>query len=148
MCNCILFSKAFFPPRPLKKSIVGQHNLGKKRIKNCPYIKRASQNSWHTKYIYIFFFCIGSSVCTGWDIQGLSIILNNNNIFKCDCEFNHLKTNNFSVNIIYSFSELSRLEDTARYAGLLLAPAKSFGLWAKKTSLCCFGPFLAIFCFQ
>ena len=30
-----------------------------------------------------------------------------------------------------------KLEDTARYAGLLLAPAEGF--------LCCFGPFLAIF---
>ena len=47
----------------------------------------------------------------------------------------------------------SKLEDTARYAGLLLAPAESFGLWPrlflpfgqKKSLLCCFGPFLAIF---
>ena len=45
------------------------------------------------------------------------------------------------------------LEDTARYAGLLLAPAEGFGLWPtlflpfgqKKSFLCCFGPFLAIF---
>jgi hypothetical protein len=42
------------------------------------------------------------------------------------------------------------LEDTARYAGLLLAPAESFGLrprlflpfGQKKSFLCCFGPFL------
>ena len=43
------------------------------------------------------------------------------------------------------------LEDTARYAGLLLAPAEGFGrgfflaFWQKKGLLCCFGPFLAIF---
>ena len=45
------------------------------------------------------------------------------------------------------------LEDTARYAGLLLAPAESFGLvlglflpfGPKKSLLCCFGPFLAFF---
>ena len=45
------------------------------------------------------------------------------------------------------------LEDTACYAGLLLAPAEGFGLWPwlfqpfgqKKSFLCCFGPFLAIF---
>ena len=45
------------------------------------------------------------------------------------------------------------LEDTARYAGLLLAPAEGFDLWPrlflpegqKKGFLCCFGPFLAIF---
>ena len=45
------------------------------------------------------------------------------------------------------------LEDTARYAGLLLAPAEGFGLrprlflhfGQKKSLLCCFGPFLAFF---
>ena len=49
---------------------------------------------------------------------------------------------------------LLTLKDTARYAGLLLAPAEGFGhrpmaffaLRAKKESLlCCFGPFLAFF---
>ena len=44
-----------------------------------------------------------------------------------------------------------KLEDTAHYAGLLLAPAKGFGLGffclsgKKESLLCCFGPFLAIF---
>ena len=44
-----------------------------------------------------------------------------------------------------------KLEDTARYAGLLLAPAEGFGRHfffpsgKKKSLLCCFGPFLAIF---
>ena len=33
------------------------------------------------------------------------------------------------------------LEDTARYAGLLLAPAKGFGLRQKKSLLCCLGNF-------
>ena len=45
------------------------------------------------------------------------------------------------------------LEGTARYAGLLLAPAEGFGLrprlflpfGQKMSLLCCFGPFLAIF---
>ena len=45
------------------------------------------------------------------------------------------------------------LEGTARYAGLLLAPAEGFGVrprlflpfGQKKSLLCCFGPFLAIF---
>ena len=45
------------------------------------------------------------------------------------------------------------LKDTARYAGLLLAPAEGLGLrprlsWTfgqKRAFLCCFGPFLAIF---
>ena len=49
--------------------------------------------------------------------------------------------------------QLKILEDTARYAGLLLAPAEGFGLrprlflpfGQKKSLLCCFGPFLAIF---
>ena len=48
---------------------------------------------------------------------------------------------------------LNILEDTARYAGLLLAPAEGFGLrpkiclpfGQKKSLLCCFCPFLAIF---
>ena len=48
------------------------------------------------------------------------------------------------------------LEDMARYAGLLLAPAEGFGLRPrlflpfrqKKSLLCCFGPFLAIYCVQ
>ena len=47
----------------------------------------------------------------------------------------------------------TELEDTARYAGLLLAPAEGFGLrprlflpfGQKKSLLCCFGPFLAFF---
>ena len=51
------------------------------------------------------------------------------------------------------FAILLLLEGTARYAGLLLAPAEGFGLrprlfWPfgqKKSLLCCFGPFLAIF---
>ena len=46
-----------------------------------------------------------------------------------------------------------KLEDMARYAGLLLAPAEGFGLrprlflpfGQKKSFLCCFVPFLAIF---
>ena len=46
------------------------------------------------------------------------------------------------------------LEDTARYAGLLLAPAEGFGLrpklflrfGQKKSVFYCFGPFLAFFC--
>ena len=45
------------------------------------------------------------------------------------------------------------LEDTARYAGLLLAPAEGFSLRPRlflpfgqiKSLLCCFGPFLAFF---
>ena len=39
------------------------------------------------------------------------------------------------------------LEDTARYAGLLLASAEGFGRGRgkKESLLCCFGPFLAIF---
>jgi len=45
------------------------------------------------------------------------------------------------------------LEDTARYAGLLLAPAEGFGLrprlflpfWHNKELIMFFGPFLAIF---
>ena len=45
------------------------------------------------------------------------------------------------------------LEDTARYAGLLLAPAEDFGLRPrlflpfrqKRSLLCCFGPFLGGF---
>ena len=48
------------------------------------------------------------------------------------------------------------LKGTARYAGLLLAPAESFSLrprlflpfGQKKGLLCCFGPFLAFFGFQ
>ena len=48
---------------------------------------------------------------------------------------------------------LLKLEGTARYAGLLLAPAEGFGLrprlflpfGQKKSLLCCFGPFLAFF---
>ena len=49
---------------------------------------------------------------------------------------------------------LEELEDTARYEGLLLAPAEGFrpsveaffALQAKKESLlCCFGPFLVVF---
>ena len=51
----------------------------------------------------------------------------------------------FNINI--------ELEDTARYAGLLLAPAEGLGLrprlflpfGQKKSLLCCFGPFLAFF---
>ena len=51
------------------------------------------------------------------------------------------------------FSLLKSLADTARYAGLLLAPAEGFGLrprlilplGQKKSLLCCFDPFLAIF---
>ena len=58
----------------------------------------------------------------------------------------HTPLNTFS-------SFLSTLEDTARYAGLLLAPAEGFGLrprlflpfGQKKSLLCCFGPFLAFF---
>ena len=41
---------------------------------------------------------------------------------------------------------LVTLEDTARYAGLLLAPAEGFDLgFFLPKSLCCFGPFLEIF---
>ena len=48
---------------------------------------------------------------------------------------------------------LAVLKGTARYAGLLLAPAEGFGLrprlflpfGQKKSLLCCFGQFLAIF---
>ena len=51
------------------------------------------------------------------------------------------------------FSSLVQLEDMARYAGLLLAPAEGFGLrpnllltfGPKNGLLCCFGPFLANF---
>ena len=45
----------------------------------------------------------------------------------------------------------SELEDTARYAGLLLAPAECFGqgffgpLGKKESLLCGFGPFSAFF---
>ena len=57
------------------------------------------------------------------------------------------------VSLNDSVSLLDILEDTARYAGLLLAPAEGFGLrprlflplGQKKSLLCCFGPFLAIF---
>ena len=45
-------------------------------------------------------------------------------------------------------SNKTSLEDTACYAGLLLAPAEGFGLrpeGQKKMLLCCFAPFLAIF---
>ena len=47
--------------------------------------------------------------------------------------------------------QLQELEDTARYAVLLRAPAEAFGrgfllpFGQKKSLLCCFGPFLAIF---
>ena len=55
----------------------------------------------------------------------------------------------FVQNILPNYT---RLEDTARYASLLLAPAEGFGLrprlflpvGQKKNLLCCFGPFLAI----
>ena len=53
----------------------------------------------------------------------------------------------------WRFSRYTLLEDTARYAGLPLAPAEGFGLWPrfflpfgqKISFLCCLGPFLAIF---
>ena len=48
---------------------------------------------------------------------------------------------------LYTFL-LFKLEDTARNAGLLLAPAEGLGLWPfgqKKSLLCCYGPFLTIF---
>ena len=52
-----------------------------------------------------------------------------------------------------AFFFLAQLDGTARYAGLLLAPAEGFSLrprlflpfGQKKSLLCCFGPFLAIF---
>ena len=37
------------------------------------------------------------------------------------------------------------LEDTARYAGLLLAPAEGFGLWAKKEPNLLFWPIFGNF---
>ena len=54
----------------------------------------------------------------------------------------------YSVYILYY-----KLKDTARCVGPHLAPAEGFSLqprlffalWAKKSLLCCFGPFLAFF---
>ena len=72
----------------------------------------------------------------------------------------HYKKNKIKKLKIYTFAinflkllQLLILEGTARYAGLLLAPAEGFGLrprlllpfGQKKSLLCCFGPFLAIF---
>ena len=41
--------------------------------------------------------------------------------------------------------DLDLLEDTARYASLLIAPAEGFVLWQKKELIMLFWPILAIF---
>ena len=77
----------------------------------------------------------------------LCCAVQNNAVLCCDVQSSAVNT--VQCNVVQLFV----LEDTARYAGLLLAPAEGFGLrprlflpfGQKKCLLCCFGPFLAFF---
>ena len=107
MCHCIFFLKAFFPLSPLalfKKSIFGQQYLGGKTNKKILRQNKGQQKQLAYQMCFCFFkvFCIGTSFA-----QCISMISNNNNIFKYDCEFNH-KKNIYSANKIHSFPKLSR----------------------------------------
>ena len=80
-----------------------------------------------------------------WRHVGVSIAFGHS---KDVYTFDHICLGNWAIH--------KELEGTARYAGLLLAPAEGFGLWPrlflpfgqKNSLLCCFGPFLAFFGLQ